>query len=193
MWLALVTIVAALAIIGYVRAAGLGDALGKLDQAVGPQTEVGLSGNLPGTIATVIKAALSLVGTIFLLLTIYAGILWMTAQGKEEQIEKAQTIIKTTIIGLFITLAAYAITAFVTGRLTGVGTSSPAAPGAAVNYNQPKCTDNVTGSGRPAVCKPGVSAGGGISLDGGTQRGGATCSLSIGQKDCPSGQICCAD
>lgn len=101
------------------HALGLGDAVTNLDNAVGANTDVGLSGDLPTTIATVVTAVLSLVGTIFLVLTIYAGILWMTAQGEEDKIEKAQKIVKATIIGLFITLGAYAITAFVAGRLSG--------------------------------------------------------------------------
>src|SRR3989338_5454942 len=77
--------------------AQLGGALGNLDKAVKP---TGLSNDLAGSIGTIIKAVLGLVGTIFLVLTIYAGILWMTAAGKEEQIEKAKNIIRATVIGL---------------------------------------------------------------------------------------------
>ncbi len=77
----------------------------------------GLSGDLEGSVGAIIKAVLATVGTIFLVLTIYAGILWMTASGNEEQVAKSQGIIKAAIIGLFITMSAYAITAFVGGRL----------------------------------------------------------------------------
>lgn len=79
----------------------------------------GLSGDLEGTAAVVITTALSLVGTIFLGLTIYAGIRWMTAQGAEEKVTKAKNTMEAAIIGLVITLLAYAITSFVTNRLTG--------------------------------------------------------------------------
>lgn len=65
------------------------------------------------TIGTVIKAALSFVGVIFLVLMVYAGYLWMTASGAEEQIEKARKIITAAIIGLIITVGAYSITNFV--------------------------------------------------------------------------------
>lgn len=82
-------------------------------------TPTQLSNDLPGTVGLVIKTILSLVGTIFLALTVYAGILWMTAAGREDQIEKAKEILKATVIGLVITLAAYAITAFVTTKLGG--------------------------------------------------------------------------
>ena len=100
------------------HAAGFGSALGKLDNVVGEGgNAVGLSKDLSTTIGAVVKGALALVGTLFLVLTVYAGILWMTASGKEEQIETAKKIITATIIGLFITMSAYTITYFVTSRL----------------------------------------------------------------------------
>ncbi len=66
----------------------------------------------------IIKVALTAVGSVFFLLIIYAGFLWMTARGEEDQITKAKDIIKAAIIGLAITVAAYSITAFITGKLT---------------------------------------------------------------------------
>lgn len=85
-----------------------------------------LSGDLTGKtgiLVVVLQGALSLVGTIFLLLTVYAGFLWMTAQGNEEKVTKAKDIVTQTVIGLAITLGAYAITAFVTGKLASGPTS----------------------------------------------------------------------
>ena len=72
---------------------------------------------LSQTVGRIIKIALGLVGTIFLVLTVYAGFLWMTAAGEESKIEKAQEIIKTSVIGLAIVLAAYSITYFVMASL----------------------------------------------------------------------------
>jgi len=69
------------------------------------------------TIGVVIKTALSFVGVIFLVLTVYAGFLWMLARGDEGQIEKAQKIIQSAIIGMIITVGAYSITAFVVPRI----------------------------------------------------------------------------
>jgi hypothetical protein len=43
----------------------------------------------------------------------------MTAAGNEEQVAKAKSIITATVIGLFITMSAYAITSFVGNRLSG--------------------------------------------------------------------------
>lgn len=104
-----------------------------LDTAAG---NTGLAKDIEKPLGAVIKGALALVGTIFFLLTIYAGILWMTARGKEEQLETSQKIITAAVIGLFITLAAYAITSFVTSRLAGGGGAEP--PGAKVT-----CTPDV--------------------------------------------------
>ena len=64
-------------------------------------------------VAKVIKIFLSLLGTIFLVLIIYGGYLWMTAQGEEEQVTKAKDLIRNAVIGLIIILAAYTITKFI--------------------------------------------------------------------------------
>jgi hypothetical protein len=44
---------------------------------------------------------------------IYGGYLWLAARDNKDQVEKAQDIIKNSILGLIVVLAAYAITAFV--------------------------------------------------------------------------------
>ena len=65
----------------------------------------------------VINAVLSLLGVIFMAYVIYGGYLWIIARGNDEQITKAKAILRGSIIGLAIVLAAYAITAFVVSRL----------------------------------------------------------------------------
>ena len=112
----------------FVSAQGLKNALGTLEK-VADSNKTGLSSDLGTSVAAVIKAVLALIGTIFLVLTIYAGILWMTAQGNEEQVTKAVGIIKASVIGLIIVMSAYAITYFVTSKLAGVaGTSNQPGP-----------------------------------------------------------------
>lgn len=68
---------------------------------------------IPVIIGDIIGAVLAFIGVLFLILTIYGGITWMTAQGNEQQVEKAKQIIIAAVIGLIIVLSAYAITAFV--------------------------------------------------------------------------------
>ncbi len=76
--------------------------------------ETGLSDNdLTVTIGTLINIALSLLGIVFLALTLYAGWLWMTAQGDPKQTQKARDILVTAVVGLVILLSAYAISNFV--------------------------------------------------------------------------------
>jgi len=83
---------------------------------------------LAETVGTVIKSALSLVGIIFIALMVYAGFLWMSARGETEPVEKAQTIVRNSIIGLVLAVGAYSITAFVVPkvleRTTGSGSPS---------------------------------------------------------------------
>lgn len=94
---------------------------GKLSSAGNP---TGLTSDLTPSVTKIINGILSLVGTIFLILIIYAGILWMTASGNEEKVTSAKSIATQAVIGLIITLGAYAITAFVTNRLTSSSTKA---------------------------------------------------------------------
>ena len=91
-------------------------------------TGYGTSGgpqDLTTTIGTVISTVLGLLGIIFLILAVYAGFLWMTSQGSEEKTKKAKQILSTAVIGLVITLAAFAIADFVVGEaLTATGNTS---------------------------------------------------------------------
>lgn len=69
--------------------------------------------SLAENVGFVINIILSFIGVIFTGLTVYAGVLWMTAQGDETKIESARKIITGSVIGLIITLAAYSITNYI--------------------------------------------------------------------------------
>jgi len=87
-------------------------------QAETMQNAAGLGDvSLGVVISMVIRAALTLLGIIFLVIIVFAGYRWMTASGNEEAIQKAQSSIKRAIIGLVIVMLAYAITAFVFNQL----------------------------------------------------------------------------
>jgi cytochrome bd-type quinol oxidase subunit 2 len=75
--------------------------------------------------ASIIKVALSLLGTVFFILMIYAGFLWMTARGEEAKVEKAQSTIRRAVIGLAIVMGAYAATIFITQSLLSGPGSEP--------------------------------------------------------------------
>jgi hypothetical protein len=66
----------------------------------------------------VIAPILGLVALIFLVLTVYAGILWMTAAGNDAQVGKAKKILVMAVVGFVIIAAAYSITFLVFNSLT---------------------------------------------------------------------------
>lgn len=102
-------------------------AVSSLDDAIdnlgAVNTTAGLGDSeLPDTIGLLIGVLLGLLGIIFLLLIIYAGFTWMTAQGEAKAVTKAKDIMITSVVGLIILLSAYAISKFVLDNLvTAVG------------------------------------------------------------------------
>lgn len=72
----------------------------------------------------IIGVVLSFVGALFLILMIYAGILWMTSQGNEQEVTKAKGLIINAIVGIIIVFAAYALTSFLGNQLLSTGSSS---------------------------------------------------------------------
>jgi len=65
--------------------------------------------NINSIMGNVVLIVLGLLGTIFLAFIIYGGVTWMLAEGNEQRVEKAGSIIRQAIIGLIIVVAAYAI------------------------------------------------------------------------------------
>lgn len=65
-------------------------------------------------VGNIINTVVGVLGVIAVGLVVYAGGLWITAAGRDEQVEKAKQILKTTIIGIVILGLAYAIVLFIT-------------------------------------------------------------------------------
>ncbi len=80
--------------------------------------------NLDVLIVNMIKAVMSLLGIILLVLIIYSAFLWMTAAGNATQVAKAKTILTNAIIGLILVMAAYGITLFIVSALNGEDTGT---------------------------------------------------------------------
>lgn len=72
---------------------------------------------LPAFIGGVIQSLLQATGMIFIVLIVYAGMMYMTAAGDEEKVKKSKKMISSTIIGLIIVMGAFAITSFVVETL----------------------------------------------------------------------------
>ncbi len=101
----------------------------KQNQATGEgagMAQQGVNTDLRIIVAKIIKQFMSLLGTIAVILIIYAGYLWMTASGNEEQISKAKKIILNATIGLIIIMMAWTIAAFVVDRVTWSVSGAPA-------------------------------------------------------------------
>jgi hypothetical protein len=60
-------------------------------------------------IGQIVSVFLSLLGLIFIVLIIYAGYNWMTAAGDSGKVDKAKETLWRAIIGLVITVGAYAL------------------------------------------------------------------------------------
>lgn len=81
----------------------------------------GLKAQDPRIVASkIINVILGLLGLIATVLIFYAGFLWMTSAGNEEQASKARTIIYGAVIGLVIILTAFTISSFIINNLTDV-------------------------------------------------------------------------
>jgi len=92
-------------------------------------------------IVNIIRWLLGLVGLVLVVIIMYAGYLWMTAGGNEDQITQAKSVIRNAVIGLAIILSAYSIVSFAMNLLgynTGNGDDS------GIN---PPMTENLAGSG----------------------------------------------
>lgn len=96
------------------EAVGAGESLGG---SAAPYQPIGQNNDLASIVGIVIQAFLGILGVLFLVYMLYAGYNWLIAQGDEEKVTKAKDTIRRAIIGLIITIGAYAISFWVFDRL----------------------------------------------------------------------------
>ncbi len=79
-------------------------------------------GNLevPELIGRLVKFATGVVGALFLLTFVYAGFLWMTANGDKKNVEKAQQLLSNALIGFTIVVTSYLLVSITMGYLSSV-------------------------------------------------------------------------
>lgn len=82
----------------------------------GYDTSLG-TGTLSAYIGVIIGQLLIFLGSVAIVIIVYAGYLWMTAGDNSEQIKKAKQWLINGVIGLVIISTAYAITSFVVGAV----------------------------------------------------------------------------
>lgn len=89
------------------------------DANVGQSAFADFGNNDPRIIAgRIVQIFLGLLGVIAVIIIIYGGWLWMTAQGAPDKTQKARDVLRDAIIGLLIILSAFAIATFIISRLT---------------------------------------------------------------------------
>jgi hypothetical protein len=150
-------------------------------------------------IGTVIGAGLSMIAVVFFLLTLYGGILWMTAHGKGDQVDKGRDTLIEAAVGLIIVVAAYALTNFVFKSVTGGagGGSGAVTPGTPVANSDAGCTSlgwsctDGTSSGAEAAC--GFSATTANSVQSSCSENSGTCrtGLCLSSEHAAVNWVCC--
>jgi uncharacterized membrane protein len=83
-------------------------------------------------VGALVQYILGFLGLIFVVLIIYAGFIWTTAQGDTKKVDKAKDMIKQAVIGLVIVFAAYAIATFVLSNLASISETGTPSTGAGV-------------------------------------------------------------
>ena len=84
-----------------------------------PTNFAGFSTNdIKTTIQNIVRIVVGFLGIITVLIILIGGFKWMTSAGSEEKITEAKKLISAGVVGLVITLAAYAIANFVVSSLS---------------------------------------------------------------------------
>ena len=83
--------------------------------------------SISGLIGSAVGTVLSMIGILFFVLMIYAGIIWMTASGNAEKEKKALNMIFMAVLGFIIVMSSYVLVSFIFSSL-GADTSMPGAP-----------------------------------------------------------------
>ncbi len=101
----------------FAQATSAADTIAAGLEATGNET-YGSSNDITTIIGNLIGVILSLTGIIFLVITVYAGVLYMTAAGEADKIKKAKGMLVSSLIGIVIIISAYALTSFIVGALS---------------------------------------------------------------------------
>jgi len=115
--------------------------------ALAADTELGLEyGEMTGLgqedpriiVANIIRIILGFLGIIAVGLIVYAGWLWMSAEGNSEKVEQAKKILIGAIIGLIIALSAFAIASFILSQiLEATGSDGTSSGGGTIGNESP--------------------------------------------------------
>lgn len=88
-------------------------------ESIGSQIGLG-DADLKETVLNIMRWMLGIMTLIAVVMIIYAGFVWLTAAGNEDNVDKAKKIISAAVIGLIVVLLAWAIVIFVTRTTANV-------------------------------------------------------------------------
>jgi len=100
------------------RPTGLLDGLNAFKNA---NSGLNTGGTLIRYVANIIRWILGILGTVFFIIIVIQGFLYMTAGGDSSKTEKAIGAITNAVVGLLIIMGAFLITNFVTSGLINSG------------------------------------------------------------------------
>lgn len=83
---------------------------GTIVESAGTAAKLTGAADIPTIVGRTIGILLGILGIVFLVLTVYAGFLYLTAQGEETNVKKAKKMLSQAAIGLVLIVSAYAIT-----------------------------------------------------------------------------------
>lgn len=89
------------------------DRLNKTATEYGPYSQTADETTLAVTLGVIINIALSILGVIFMFITILAGYKWMTAQGNEKSVSEAKDSMTRAVLGIIVVISSYAIWNFI--------------------------------------------------------------------------------
>ena len=127
LFVAAAVLVSAFALSPEIASAGVGDSISAGLASAADDSGYDTEGSsLPIVIGNLIEALLAFTGMIFLVITIYAGVMYMTAAGDDSKVTKAKGMLTSSLVGLVIIISAYAITSYVVSAIGDAATSGTA-------------------------------------------------------------------
>ncbi len=106
------------------------------------------------TVQTIINVIIGVIGVVAVVVIILGGIYYVISQGEAAKITRAKNTILYGIVGLVISLLAFAIVNFV---MTSVFSSSSAGGGSGSGSGDSSTTTTTTPSPSPSPTRPGVT------------------------------------
>lgn len=99
-----------------VEAASCGSAKQCIDQGLTASGASGTPGDLSTILTTVTNILLFLMGAVSVIMIIIGGFRYVTSQGDQTQMQSAKNTILYAVIGVVVSIAAYAIVSFVVSQ-----------------------------------------------------------------------------